>query len=207
MGITGSVVDADRNAPLDGIEIIVTNRTVKSENWSFKQNTDTGLTEHTGQFTTVLTDIINSSAVKAGDVLSITARCPNSTLNSKAIYHTVTNEDIHLSTVTLPPILLSRLPVKNELLANYPNPFNPETWIPFKLSTPARVRVKIYNAKGELMRHFDLRQIQAGSYLSKEKALHWDGKNAYSEQAASGIYFYTIQAGDFTATRKMILVK
>ena len=205
MGIMGSVVDADRNTPLDGIEIIVTNGTVKSENGLFKQ--DTGSTGNTGQFTVVLTDIFGRNPIKAGDVLSITACYPNSTLNSKTIHHTITDEDIQLSTITLPPILLPRLPAKTELLANYPNPFNPETWIPFKLSQNAPVMVKIYNAKGELVKTLDLGQIQAGNYLSKEKAAHWNGRNAFGEQVASNVYFYTIKAGNFTATRKMILVK
>jgi len=115
------------------------------------------------------------------------------------------NEDIF--SVTKIDGLIKLLPGKNALLPNYPNPFNPETWMPFKLSKDARVAIKIYNARGELVKNFDLGQIQAGSYLNKERAVHWDGRNALGERAASGIYFYSLEASGFQKTRKMIILK
>ena len=93
------------------------------------------------------------------------------------------------------------------LLANYPNPFNPETWIPYQLSEPAEVSVSIYSVDGKLVRTLELGQVPAGVYSDKERAAYWDGRNAAGEPVASGVYFYTLRAGDFSATRKMVIRK
>ncbi len=97
--------------------------------------------------------------------------------------------------------------VENTLLANYPNPFNPETWIPYQLSEPADVSVSIYSVNGHLVRRLELGHQSAGVYQSRSRAAYWDGRNAFGEQVASGLYFYTLTAGDFTATRKMLIRK
>ena len=97
--------------------------------------------------------------------------------------------------------------VENTLLANYPNPFNPETWIPYRLSEPADVSVSIYAVDGTLVRRLDLGHQSAGVYRSRSRAAYWDGWNAFGERVASGLYFYTLTAGDFTATRKMLIRK
>ena len=101
------------------------------------------------------------------------------------------------------------LPVPKEtvLLANYPNPFNPETWIPYQLAEPAEVKVSIYSADGKLVRTLDLGQVPAGIYQNRSRAAYWDGRNAQGESVASGVYFYTLSAGDFSATRKMVIRK
>ena len=99
------------------------------------------------------------------------------------------------------------LPQETALLANYPNPFNPETWIPYQLAEPAAVSISIYAADGKLVRTLALGHLEAGIYHSKSRAVYWDGRNAVSEPVASGIYFYTLTAGDFTATHKMIIRK
>ena len=93
------------------------------------------------------------------------------------------------------------------LLANYPNPFNPETWIPYQLSDPAEVTVSIYSVDGKLVRTLELGQMPAGAYSDKERAAYWDGQNEQGEPVASGVYFYTLTAGDFSATRKMVIRK
>jgi hypothetical protein len=93
------------------------------------------------------------------------------------------------------------------LLQNYPNPFNPETWMPFQLKDDSEVMIKVYNVKGELVRELSLGHKTAGPYLNRDKAAYWDGKNTAGEKVASGIYFYTIQAGKFTATRRMIVMQ
>ncbi len=105
------------------------------------------------------------------------------------------------------PTVQATLPDKNSLLANYPNPFNPETWIPYQLSKSADVTLRIYAANGKLVRKLDLGQQPAGMYQAKSRAAHWDGKNAQGEPVASGLYFYTLTAGDFSATRKMLIRK
>jgi len=93
------------------------------------------------------------------------------------------------------------------LLSAYPQPFNPEVWIPYKLGDNVQVKFSIYNAGGSLVRTLNLGYKQSGSYVSKDKSAYWDGRNEAGEQVSSGVYFYTIQAGNYTATGKMIMQK
>ena len=104
-------------------------------------------------------------------------------------------------------LLRATTPSETALLPNYPNPFNPETWIPYQLPAPAEVTVRIYAGDGHLIRTLALGHQLAGVYQSKSRAAYWDGKNEFGEPVASGIYFYSLTAGDFTATRKMVIRK
>ena len=99
------------------------------------------------------------------------------------------------------------IPKATALLANYPNPFNPETWIPYQLSKPTDVTLRIYAVDGKLVRLLDLGHQQAGIYHSRSRAAYWDGRNMMGEPVASGLYFYTLTAGEFTATRKLLIRK
>ena len=99
------------------------------------------------------------------------------------------------------------LPAKTALLSNYPNPFNPETWIPYQLGKSAEVTITIYDVRGRVVRTLILGHQAAGVYRSRSKAAHWDGKNEFGEAVASGVYFYRFTAGDFSATRKMLIRK
>ena len=105
------------------------------------------------------------------------------------------------------PATVMVVPDETALHANYPNPFNPETWIPYQLSEASNVTVSIYSVNGKLVRTLTLGHQPAGVYRSRSRALHWDGRNAFGEFVASGVYFYTFTAGDFTATRKMLIRK
>ncbi len=96
---------------------------------------------------------------------------------------------------------------RNQLLQNYPNPFNPETWIPFKLADESQVIIDIYNSTGELVRSLSQGKMKVGDYSAQSDAVHWDGKNDNGEAVSSGIYYYTINAGGFSATRKMHIRK
>lgn len=98
-------------------------------------------------------------------------------------------------------------PPATRLLANYPNPFNPETWIPYQLANPTEVSLSIHAADGKLVRTLALGYQAAGVYQSKSRAAYWDGRNEIGEHVASGLYFYTITTDDFTATRKMLILK
>ena len=98
-------------------------------------------------------------------------------------------------------------PKKTVLLPNYPNPFNPETWIPYRLAQPAGVTLTIYDINGRTVRSLALGHQAAGFYERRSGAAYWDGKNGQGEPVASGVYFYTLTAGDFTATRKMLIRK
>ena len=104
-------------------------------------------------------------------------------------------------------LLAALTPTETSLLPNYPNPFNPETWIPYQLAEAAYVTVRIYAASGPLIRTLKLGHQPIGIYLSRSRAAYWDGRNAAGEPVASGVYFYTLSAGDFTATKKMLVLK
>ena len=104
-------------------------------------------------------------------------------------------------------LLASFVPEKTALLHNYPNPFNPETWIPYQLAEASDVTFHIYAANGALVRTLTLGHQPAGIYQYRSRAAYWDGKNDVGEPVASGIYFYTLTAGELTATRKMLIRK
>ncbi|MHC4792083.1 MAG: T9SS type A sorting domain-containing protein [Planctomycetota bacterium] len=99
------------------------------------------------------------------------------------------------------------IPTNFALLQNYPNPFNPETFLPYQLHQPAEVVIRIYNAQGQLVRTLDLGHRKAGFYLDRTRAAYWNGLNDSSEPVSSGLYFYQIQAGEFNATRRMVILK
>jgi WD40 repeat protein len=96
---------------------------------------------------------------------------------------------------------------RNQLLQNFPNPFNPETWIPFRLADKSNVTIRIYTPTGKLVRSISPGTMSAGDYSSQSQAIHWDGRNDAGETVSSGVYLYTINAGDFSATRKMLIRK
>jgi len=112
-----------------------------------------------------------------------------------------------LGIATLEGLLNSVTPEETVLLPNFPNPFNPETWIPYDLANDANVHVHIYNPKGEIIRKLNLGYQITGTYRTKNKAAYWDGRNSAGEPVASGVYFYTLQAGRIKATRRMVIRK
>ena len=107
----------------------------------------------------------------------------------------------------LEQLLAALIPKETALLSNYPNPFNPETWIPYQLAEPAEVTLTIYAVDGTVVRTLVLGYQPVGIYQDKSRAVYWDGKNEVGESLASGVYFYTLTAGEFTATRKMLIRK
>ena len=104
-------------------------------------------------------------------------------------------------------LLASMIPSETALLANYPNPFNPETWIPYQLAVPAEVALTIYDMNGVTVRRLEMGHQPAGLYQRRGRAVYWDGRNGRGESVTSGLYFYTLKAGEFTATRKMLIRK
>ena len=104
-------------------------------------------------------------------------------------------------------LLASLIPEETALLRNYPNPFNPETWIPYQLAESAEVTLTIYDINGQLIRRLAVGHQPAGMYQSRSRAVYWDGRNQLGESVASGLYFYTLTAGEFSATRKMLILK
>ena len=107
----------------------------------------------------------------------------------------------------LEQLLAALTPKETALLPNYPNPFNPETWIPYGLANGMNVQISIYDISGELVRQLDLGHQRAGHYTERSRAAYWDGRNGIGEHVASGVYFYTLTADTFRATRKMLVGK
>ena len=108
---------------------------------------------------------------------------------------------------TLEQLSRALMPETTALLANYPNPFNPETWIPYQLAKPADVTISIHAADGNVVRTLTLGYQDTGMYKHRSHAAYWDGTNELGESVASGLYFYTLTAGEFTATRRMLILK
>ena len=107
----------------------------------------------------------------------------------------------------LQALLTAIQPNQTLLLANYPNPFNPETWIPYQLARDSRVRITIYDMQGAIVRRLELGYQTEGFYTTRSKAAHWDGRNAVGERVASGIYFYQLETDDVSLLRKMVILK
>ena len=104
-------------------------------------------------------------------------------------------------------LLASLTPRETALLANYPNPFNPETWIPYQLAEAANVTLTIYDAKGAPLRRLEMGHQAAGYYTDRGNAAHWDGCNINGESVASGVYFYELATPSFRDMRRMVIVK
>ncbi|MDE0400343.1 MAG: cadherin domain-containing protein, partial [Candidatus Poribacteria bacterium] len=120
---------------------------------------------------------------------------------------TLTDPKLQRGIRFLEQLLFVLVPKETQLLPNYPNPFNPETWIPYRLAEDAFVTVTIYDQRGRVVRKLNVGHQTASVYESRSKAIYWDGRNEVGDKVASGIYFYTLIAGDFSATRKMLILK
>jgi hypothetical protein len=119
----------------------------------------------------------------------------------------VRRSQIQAHRIELGPVSLEALPQFTTLAQNYPNPFNPETWIPYQLNQASEVSLSVYSSNGTLVRQIDLGLKPTGNYQTTERAIYWDGRNANGESVSSGVYFYRLQAGDYSQTRKMVILK
>jgi len=200
--IEGTVLRKDTGQKLNDIEV-----TIRNYNTGSIVTTSTDSMGNSGRYVTFFADLNGNRAAQVADVLEVTAWDATGALEAKQIKHIVTEKDVQAGKISLGEISLSPIPKKSLLLANYPNPFNPETWIPYKLSEAADVTLSIYNVNGQLVRTLSLGCKNAGTYVNREKSAYWDGRNDFGENVASGVYFYSIQAGKFSATRKMLLRK
>ena len=120
-----------------------------------------------------------------------------------------TNIDIAIPDVDVnaAPLTSENIPAETLLLTNYPNPFNPETWIPYHLANDSDVQISIYDINGALVRQLDLGYQQAGYYTNRSRAAYWNGRNEFGERVATGIYFYQLQADNMSLLRKMVILK
>ncbi len=115
--------------------------------------------------------------------------------------------DIEVVGVRAATTAVAARPTETALLANYPNPFNPETWIPYQLATDTDVQITIYNAQGGVVRVLTFGQQSTAYYTGRGRAAYWDGRNALGEPVASGIYFYQLETDAISSIRKMIILK
>ena len=143
------------------------------------------------------------TAAQVQEWLKLAKQGPSQTIQTSKVDPRIYQRGIQV----LEQIWQTLAPKETVLLANYPNPFNPETWIPYKLAAPTDVSISIYSADGAVVRTLALGHQASGLYQSRTRAAYWDGKNALGESVSSGVYFYTLTAGDFTATRKMLIRK
>jgi hypothetical protein len=161
-----------------------------------------------GTFAAVAADLSRRSVVESGDTLEAVVQDAHGRTVSGPYTWEITSDAIRQAHLHVILPFSERMLQKAALLQNYPNPFNPETWIPYELATALPVIVSIYNADGQRVRTLALGNKDAGVYASKDRAVYWDGTDSLGEQVASGVYFYTLQAGEFRATtRKMVILK
>ena len=166
-------------------------------------------------FAAAFADLNRQNVVQIGDRLEVVVRNRAGEIVSDTLTYRKTKSSVsEANTVTAKAIRQAFLPLtlknveiprQSLLLQNYPNPFNPETWIPYQIREPAEVAIRIYDATGRLVRTLSLGYRKAGFYLGH--AAYWNGHNDAGEKVSSGVYFYQLQAGDFNATRKMVIVK
>jgi len=106
-----------------------------------------------------------------------------------------------------PPVEKGTIPTVTELVGNYPNPFNPETWIAYNLAQESNETIRIYDTKGKVVRMLQLGRKPAGMYVNQESAVYWDGKNDAGEAVSSGLYFYSLITDEAFSTRRMVVAK
>ena len=157
-------------------------------------------------FAAATADLARRSVVEVGDVIEVRVIGPNGNLESDTFNYTVTPEDLANAVLSIRPDSIGQ-PKLTQLLQNFPNPFNPETWIPYQLETSAEVTLQIYDTSGGVVRTLDLGFKPQGFYMTRSTAAYWDGRNNLGEQVASGVYFYSLHTPDFSATRKMLILK
>ena len=201
LAVYGSVVDEITGLAKEGFRVKVKNLSTKA---ALSEVTSA---ETADGYDIIFVDLTDAHAARVGDVLEISADSPNPLIGVQPVRYTVTVDDVKNSTIQLEDLIAYEIPAETELLRNYPNPFNPETWIPYHLSEDADVNLTIYDINGEVVRDIDVGHQNAAKYDSRAKAIYWDGRNRFGEQVASGIYFYHLDAGDFSGTRKMVILK
>ena len=205
LALTGSIVDGARRLNSANLRVTVKNLSTGTVVPGVIE--DTGSTPSQVGYQLTIVDMERQRAAQVGDILEISVKSTDTSIAVQPLRYTVTVEDIQQLHVQLPELALNEIPVETQLLRNYPNPFNPETWIPYRLAADAFVTLTIYDVNGQIVRTLDIGHQTAAVYESRSKAVYWDGRNGVGEPVASGIYFYTLAANDFSATRKMVILK
>ena len=197
----GAPWDVNRDGTVDILDLIQVSSHIGSTEEDFDVNSDgevnildiTVVAGHLGESTTPRAPFLSSDMVREWIDMAQTADD-----GSLVFQEGIAN---------LERLLTALLPEETVLLPNYPNPFNPETWIPYQLAHDTNVTLTIYDIKGAVVRRLDLGHQIAGYYADRIKAAYWDGRNNLGEPVGSGVYFYQLQAEDFSAIRKMVILK
>ena len=200
LGLRGAIVDQGTGVNQVGLRVTVKNLSTRRAVAAVTGPDEAG-------YRLAVVDIETGRAATIGDTLEISAQSPNPFIGVKPLRYTVTAEDVKQSLIQLPELVAYEIPAETELLHNYPNPFNPETWIPYRLAEDAFVTLTIYDQTGQIVRTLDVGHQIASVYENRSRAIYWDGRNDVGEQVASGVYFYHLFAGDYSATRKMLILK
>ena len=211
LALKGSIVDQGTRVNKEGFSITVKNLStdkvtttiIGDENHFSPDKWESKEVEY--QLTIV--DAETGRAAMIGDILEISAQFPDSLIRVQLLQYMVTAEDVKQSRIQLPELVTYEILWETDLLQNYPNPFTPETWIPYRLAEDASVTLTIYDLSGHVVRILNVGHRIAAVYESQSKGIYWNGRNDVGERVASGIYFYTLTAGDFSATRKMVILK
>ena len=165
------------------------------------------VTSEDGYVSAVWADLSEKSVVQAGDKIEISVLDKDGTVVSGPFERTVQSTDIHNAYMNVEMRVGDVRPKDSILGQNFPNPFNPETWIPYQLSSDSNVMITIYDVSGHTVRELNLGHKSTGSYMTNSSAAYWDGKNETGEHVSSGIYFYSLQTATFSATRRMVILK
>ena len=200
LALRGVVVDEGSGLKMEGVRVTV-------KNLSTDRAAAVVTAPDKGEYRLTFVDIETARAATVGDILEISAQSPNPFIGVEPLRYTITAEDVKRSLIQLPELSAYKIPAETQLLKNYPNPFNPETWIPYRLAEDASVTLTIYDPRGQVVRALDMGHQVAAAYESRSKAIYWDGRNEFGEPVASGVYFYHLSADDYSATRKMVILK
>ena len=200
LALRGAVVDERTGLKGDGFRVTAKNLSTGRTIAGMAKDAEAG-------YRLTVVDIEKGRAAAIGDTLEISAQSPDPLIGVQPLRYTVTAEDVEQSLIQLPELVAYEIPAETALLTNYPNPFNPETWIPYRLAEDSFVKLTIYDTAGRVVRSVDVGHRVAAVYEDRSKAIYFDGRNQFGETVTSGVYFYHLQAGDYSATRKMLIAK
>ena len=200
LGLRGAIVDEGTGLNNAGFRVTV-------KNLSTGRAVATVTTPDEAGYRSTVVAIETGRAARVGDMLEISAESPNPFVGVEPVRYIVTAADVNQSLIQLPELIAYEIPAETQLLSNYPNPFNPETWIPYRLADDTNVSLSIYDINGALVRELDLGHQRAGYYTDRTRAAYWNGRNEWGERVVSGVYFYQLRAGDYSQMRKMVILK
>ena len=205
LALNGLIVDSVRGLNRAGLRVTVKNLSTGNAVAAVVGNI--GNTSSQVGYRLTVVDITRGRAAAIGDILEVSVISPDASIGVEPLRYAITTEDVRRGRIELPALVVQEIPTETKLLRNYPNPFNPETWIPYRLAQDAFVTLTIYDGNGQVVRTLDVGHQTAAVYESQSKAIYWDGRNEFDETVASGVYFYTLTAGGYSATRKMLILK